>query len=452
MAYPEKRPGGWTVRVKIGVNPETGNDIYRRISKDPTTGKLFPTKNIAKTYGQDLEAEMRAGTWVDPRRGETTWNEWWDAWITSQDIDDGTVAFYTSLYTNHIGPRWGTTTLGETRGIDVTTWLKDLREGTVETGPPGKRRARKYAPRTPEGIRKQMSLMLDDAVAEAMLVRNVLHIEAKSKMRGRRTNRVKPQMRPKLHVEPGDVVAIAVQMNAIVGPVAFVRTMLAGWTGLRPGEQAAIERANCKAAERKPRIVVDEDKGAIREYAKGPVQFGPPKGGLGREVLLPPSLALLLDDWLISLPGKPYLIPGVNGDVWRRREWNERWRFGCDGKHELQRVGRRFETLETWAYPPIVTGLEFKGLRRAHNIWLTEDGIPEVVRAHRLGHAMSDEMQAAYSLVSAAMERALLEALERRWNEALTPEAWEIISQISPRLAKKRSEAETEKGKGPVSP
>lgn len=437
MAYPEKRPGGWTVRVKIGVNPETGNDIYRRISKDPATGKSFPTKNSAKTYGQDLEAEMRAGTWVDPRRGETTWDQWWDAWITSQDVDDGTVAFYTSLYTNHIGPRWGATTLGETRGIDITNWLKDLRDGNVETGPPGKRRARKYAPRTPEGIRKQMRLMLDDAVAEGMLTRNVLQIEARSRMRGRRTNRVKPQMRPKLHVEPDDVVAIAVQMHGIAGPVAFVRTLLAGWTGLRPGEQAAIERGNCKSAERKPRIVVDEDKGAIREYAKGPVEFGPPKGGVGREVLLSSSLALLLDDWLTSVG--LYLLPGPNGPVWRRREWNERWRIGCDGKREIKRTGRQFETLDAWQWPPIVSGLEFKGLRRAHNVWLTEDGIPEVVRAHRLGHAMSDEMQAAYSLVSSSMEKELLHSLERRWTEAMTPEAWEIISQISPRLAAKRS-------------
>lgn len=437
MAYPEKRPGGWTVRVKVGVHPDTGKDVYRRISKDPATGKPFPTKNTAKTYGQDLEAEMRAGTWVDPRRGETTWNQWWDAWITSQDIDDGTVVFYTSLYTNHIGPRWGDTPLGETRGVDITTWLKDLRDGTAETGPAGKRRNRKYGPRTTEGIRKQMRLMLDDAVAEAMLTRNVLQIEARSRMRGRRTNRVRPQTRPKLHVEPDDVIAIAVQLHGIAGPVAFVRTLLAGWTGLRPGEQAAIERGNCKSAERKPRIVVDEDKGAIREYAKGPVEFGPPKGGVGREVLLSPSLALLLDDWLKAV--KMYLLPGPNGPVWRRREWNERWRIGCDGKHEIKRVGRQFETLDTWQWPPIVSGLEFKGLRRAHNVWLTEDGVPEVVRAHRLGHAMSDEMQAAYSLVSASMERELLHSLERRWNEAMTPEAWEIISQISPRLTEQRS-------------
>lgn len=437
MAYPEKRSGGWTVRVLVGKHPETGADSYRRISKDPMTGEPFPTKNSALLYGRDLEAEIRTGTWVDPRRGETTWNQWWDAWITSQDIDEGTVAYYTSLYDNHIGPRWGETTLGATRGIDVTTWLKDLRNGTVETGPPGKRRMRKYAPRTPEGIRKQMSLMLDDAVAETMLVRNVLRIEARSRMRGRRTNRVKPQMRPKLHVEPADVVAIAVQAHAIAGPVAFVRTMLAAWTGLRPGEQAAIERGNCKAAERNPRIIVDEEIGAIREYVKGPVQFGPPKGGLGRDVLLSASLAILLDDWQVGLTGA-YLLPGVNGDVWRRREWNERWRPACDGKHELKRVGRRFEALATWQYVPIVTGLEFKGLRRAHNMWLTEDDVPEVVRAHRLGHAMSDEMQAAYSLVSKTLEKKLLEALERRWNEALTEQAWEIISQISPRLAKKR--------------
>jgi len=65
---------------------------------------------------------------------------------------------------------------------------------------------------------------------------------------------------------------------------------------------------------------------------------------------------------------------------------------------------------------------------------------------------MSDDMQAAYSLVSAAMEKRLLDALERRWQEALTPEAWEVISQISPTLAEERHAAAPKKRKGPASP
>lgn len=438
MAYAEKRPGGWTVRIKVGVDPVTGNDVYRRISKDPTTGELFATRNRALNHGRDVEAEIRAGTWIDPKKAETTLGDWWTDWIKAQEIDTGSIAFYDSLWRNHLGPRWGGTALGEIRRGKFTEWLNGIGGGTIETGPLGKRVARKYAPRTINGIGKLASLMLEDAAEEQMIGRNPLALEGRKRTRGRRATRRRTTSRPKLDVTPAEVMMIAVNMNELCGPVGFVRTVLAGWTGARPGEQAALKRTRCHASAARPLIRIDDDEGTIQEYG-GDVTLAPPKGGLGRDVLLPPSLAILLADWLKANPAHSTVVKGPHGDYWRRRQWNERWRPACDGKPELQRVGRRFEPTGDWAISPVLPGLEFKGLRRAHNVWMTDDGIAEVARAHRLGHAMSDEMQAAYSVVSREMERKLLDALERRWQEALSPEAWKIISQISPRLAKKRS-------------
>jgi hypothetical protein len=81
-------------------------------------------------------------------------------------------------------------------------------------------------------------------------------------------------------------------------------------------------------------------------------------------------------------------------------------------------------------------GLEYKGLRRVHNVWLTELGVPDVARTHRLGHAMSDELQAAYSLVSPVLEARLLAGLQELWVEAFRGyagiAAMEIISKFSP--------------------
>lgn len=450
MAYAEKRPGGWTVRVKIGVDPETGKDIYRRISKDPATGKPFETKNKAKTHGQDVEAEIRAGTWIDPKKAETTLVDWWAEWIKAQEVDTGTIAFYDSLWRNHLGPAWGSTALGAIRRAKFTAWLNGVGDGTEETGPKDKRVTRKYAPRTTNGIAKLLSLMLEDAAEEQMIVRNPLAQEGRKRTRGRRATRRRTTARPKLDVSPAEVMMIAVNMYGICGPVGFVRVVLAAWSGMRPGEQAALKRARCHALAARPLIRVDDDEGTTQEYG-GTLKLAPPKGGLGRDVLLPPSLAVLLADWLKTNPADSTVVKGPHGDHWKRRQWNERWRPACDGKPELQRVGRQFESTGDWAITPVVPGLEFKGLRRAHNVWMTDDGIAEVARAHRLGHAMSDEMQAAYSIVSREMERKLQDALERRWQEALSSEAWEIISQISPRLAAKRSKDETEKHQGPAS-
>lgn len=440
MAYPEKRPGGWTVRVLVGKHPVTGNDVYRRISKDPGTGQLFPTKNSALNHGRDVEAEIRAGTWIDPQKGATTLAQWWEQWIVAQDVDTGTIEFYTSLWRNHLGPRWGTTALRDIRRVTVSSWITALGDGAIETGPPERRVTRKYATRTTNGIRKLLSLMLEDAAEDKLIGRNPLMLEGRTRTRGRRAARRQPNARPKLAASPAEVMAIAVNMYHLAGPVGFVRTVTAGWTGLRPGEQAALKRARCHCSAARPLIRVDDEEGTTQEYG-GKTTLAPPKGGLGRDVLLPRSLAVLLADWLKTNPSDVTVIKGPHGDHWRRRQWNERWRPACDGKPELRRTGRQFEPTGEWVVPPAVPGLEFKGLRRAHNVWLTEDNIPEVARAYRLGHAMSDEMQAAYSLVSVAMERDLLAALERRWWEALdeVPEAREIVSQISPRLARERS-------------
>lgn len=447
MAYAEKRPGGWTVRVEVGTNPATGKPVTRRISVDPDADRPFPRKKDALDYGRDLEAQIRAGDWIDPKKGEVTWGSLWPKWLPAAKVDEGTEVFYTSLYTNHVGPRWDTTAIGDTRGAQVDEWLTDLRNGAVETGPPGKRRTRRYSQRTVDAIRKMMRLMLDDAVAEKLIGLNPMRSETRSRMRGKRSNRTQVTVRAKLEVTPSEAMAIAVNMHALAGPVGFLRTVMAAWTGMRPGEQAALAWANSHEGATRPRIRVDDLEGTIREYRRQ-LTLAPPKGGIGRDVLLPRSLAILLADWHTANPDAKVVLEGPHDDHWRRRQWNERWRPASDGKPAVRRVGRRFEPTGEWVLPPVVPGLEFKGLRRGCNVWLTEDDIPEVVRAHWLGHAMSDDMQAAYSLVSAAMEVRLLAALERRWQDALTPEAWEIISQISPTLAKERAKGLTKKKKG----
>jgi hypothetical protein len=427
--YAESRGKGdfpWRVRWPLPLD-ETGE-----VKWDSASG--FSTREAALAHGWAQVTDISRGVWVDEKKGAITLSAWWERWIEAQDVDVGTVEFYTSLWRNHLGPRWGATALRDLKRTIFTAWLTGLGNGTVETGPAERRTMRKYAPRTTNGLRKMLSLMLEDAAEEKLIGRNPLALEGRARTRGRRAARRVPAARPKLGITPAEVMMVAVNMYGICGPVGFVRTVTAAWTGARPGEQAALKRQRCHPAAARPLIRIDDDEGTTQEYG-GKIVLAPPKGGLGRDVLLPRSLALLLADWLRIHPADVTVIKGPHEEHWRRRQWNERWRPGCDGKAVLRRVGRQFEPTGEWAIEPVVPGLEFKGLRRAHNVWLTEDGVPEVARAHRLGHAMSDDMQAAYSLVSAAMERELLAGLERRWQEALTPEAWEIISQISPKLA-----------------
>jgi integrase len=287
--------------------------------------------------------------------------------------------------------------------------------------------------------------MLDDAVNARMIGANTLKTEVPTRNRGRRSARMQPATRPKLHAAPDQVLAVAVNIEPAAGIGAFMRVLISAWTGIRSGESAALLRTG--VLDGPPRVVVDDLEGALKQTRAG-ISRGTPKGGIGREASLPPSPAALLEAWL-AFSEAPEVFPGavvrrkggpVREPTWTRDTWKHRWRTACDGRHDLAREGRKFVELDTWAVPPVVPGLEFKGLRRAHNVWLTEAGVPEVARAYRLGHAMSDDMQAAYSLVSGVMEAQVLAALEVFWAEAFRGPAGaaavEIISRFAPDLAR----------------
>lgn len=439
MAYTQKRGKHWTVYVKL----PTGK--YRPYSKHPGTGQRWATKKAALDWGREEEARINAGTWVDPRNGETTWDQWWKQWYESVDIDENTADTYKRLYDTHVGPRYGALPIGKANAAEVDAWLKEMRSGTVETGPPQRRRTYAYAPRTTQAIRTLMKTMLGDAAEAAMIGRNPLETR-RSASRGRRATRVQPHVRPKLGATPEQVLAAAVNMHQVVGPGspagigAFLRTLTAGWMGLRPGESAALDRTNCWLTHGPtPVINVDDTVGNWEERDGQPPRLKYPKGGKGRDLVAPLGLAALIAAWLAHRERETVVYPGPDGERWRRRHWDYRWEQAAAGGILALRGPTRHAPAGTYVLERAAPGLEFKGLRRVHNVWLTELGVPDVVRAHRLGHAMDDDMQAAYSLVSPTLEAQMLTGLQELWVRAFRGyagiAALGIIAQFAPEQA-----------------
>jgi len=71
VARAEKRGDGefpWSVKYRIGTDPETGKPLYRRDSG-------FATEKAALDHGKDQEADIRRGKWHDSRKGEITLDE-----------------------------------------------------------------------------------------------------------------------------------------------------------------------------------------------------------------------------------------------------------------------------------------------------------------------------------------------------------------------------------------
>lgn len=436
MAYEQKRGKYWYVYVKLA------DGSYRGYSKHPQSGQHWATKKSAHNWGAEEESRIAAGTWVDPRHGETTWDAWWKLWIAALDVDENTADTYTRLYQTHVGPRFGVHPIGKASAPEVDAWLKGLRAGTEETGPPARRRTRVYSPRTCQAIRTLMKTMLGDAAEAKLIGGNPLETRRHSS-RGRRVDKRQPYVRPKLHATPEQVLAVAVNMHQVVGPGstagigAFLRVLTAAWMMMRPGETAALARRNCWLTGRAvPVINVDDEAGTWEERDSQPPRLKYPKGGAGRDLVAPLGLAALLAAWLAHRGTEEILFPNHDGERWRRDHWDYRWNQAAGGGILALRGPTRHAASGIYVLERAVPGLEFKGLRRVGNVWLEELGVQDVVRAHRLGHAMSDDMQAAYSLVSPVLEAQMLTGLQGLWAQAWSGyagiAALGIIAQFAP--------------------
>jgi hypothetical protein len=82
-------------------------------------------------------------------------------------------------------------------------------------------------------------------------------------------------------------------------------------------------------------------------------------------------------------------------------------------------------TVASWL--PVLRKLTPHGLRHGLQTWMDENGIPEVLKAERMGHEMPG-MHGVYGHVSSAMRTDVKAALQERWEAALCGRA-----RLSPR-------------------
>lgn len=457
MAYPQKRGKVYYAYVKMPPNAEHPEPWYKSFSKHPETGARWTSKTAAREWGREHEAKVNKKSWVDPELGEMTWNELWKQWNPHGDgdlvtvVDENTADFYRDLYATHIGPRWGRDPIGDAKLATVTRWLKALGNGTIETGPEEKRRRQAYAPRTTDGIRKLMVLMLNDAVDEGILDANPLALKSsrRGQRRGRRVDHLQVDVRPKMGATPEQALALAVNIHQAIGPgslagmAGFMRTLTAFWSAIRPGEQAALDPANCLVnGTAQPKIHVHPKLGNWEQRRGQPPRLKAPKGGLGRDAIVPLGFAAVLTAWLEflerSLPACDIAFPTHETKRWNRHNWEYRWNRAATGGVLELRGPNRWTVAGTYILERAMPGLEPKGARRVWNVWATECGIPDIARETQLGHSMSDELQAAYSLMSAVLEEQIRTAFQSLWVDAFAGyagvRAMEIIGQFAPSL------------------
>lgn len=388
MAYAEKRGRGeypWRVKYKLPDGSETSASGFR-------------TKNDALKHGRDQEADVRAGRYHDRSRGDIPLDDYfWSTWLPAQRLSDKSKANRKGEYRAHIGPRWGKRPLNELEPFEIQKFENELRAARSKS--------------TADNVMELLRFMCEDAVFAGMLKSSPVPPKR------RRGQKEPDTSRKGVAVDLATVEAIRARLPASEAMLALV----AAFTGMRWGEAIGVRRSFLTltaAADGKPAAgyyVIDKDIGAVHEDERGRRDFGPPKGGKGRAVELPPFLAEALLAFLETFPkSRDLLFVNRALEPLRRSGFSKEstpWRRACDGWAARDAVQGHPALLEA---PAIHAGLHFHDLRHTHKTWLADDGIPPVARDERLGH-VTPGMDGVYIHATPAMRRRVLAALQRRW-------------------------------------
>jgi hypothetical protein len=94
-------------------------------AEKPKSG--FAGKRAAQQYAQEQELAVRL--WprlrVEPR---LMVGDWWLRWFPAQDLAPATLENYAQQYRRHVHPRFGQRALAEITGLDLSEFVRRLRE------------------------------------------------------------------------------------------------------------------------------------------------------------------------------------------------------------------------------------------------------------------------------------------------------------------------------------
>jgi len=108
-------------------NGDVRYDVRLRGPDGQERSKTFRTKKEAERYERAHFAALDAGTWVDPRAGRITLEEWATEWRrTIVHLRPRTVSDYDSNLRNHILPALGHHELSRLRPPVLRAWLVEL--------------------------------------------------------------------------------------------------------------------------------------------------------------------------------------------------------------------------------------------------------------------------------------------------------------------------------------
>ncbi len=359
MAHIQRRERGGTTRWVARYRAEDGTE----------RSKTFDRKVDAETWLSTQKADQARGEWVDPQLGRISFREFARRWEDNlHGLRPNTVALNTGILHNHLLPRFADRQLSTLTPTDVKAMV-------------GEAMAEGYAPSTVRRMVFVLSLILDEAILEGRLARNVtagvkLPADTSTPMR---------------FLEPDEVAHLAETFRPHYRPLMYT----AAYVGLRWGELAGLKPERVDLLRRT--IVITEQLVEVG----GHLPFGPPKTSASkRTVSVPAGLVELLTEHLGRRPVRTsgLVFPTASGTPMRRSNFRKVW------KRAVERAG--------WGEEHRLEGLTFHELRHTAAALAIAQGAHPLTIKERLGHSSIRTTMDTYGHLFPAQDEALAEALD----------------------------------------
>ena len=268
---------------------------YRDPNDHKERSRNFTTKAAAQRWLDQTTAGLVRGDYADPKAGRVTVGEYAERWFASTTtLKPSTRNSYRSLLDEHVVPRWGNVELRRVTHSGIAAWIADLTTS-----------------RSASTTRKALGV-LRQVLAVAVSDRRIA------------VNPATGVAQPPLPLADQRFLSAA-ELSRLADAMTSERdrtlVLVLGWTGLRFGEAAGLERTDVDVMRRRIRV-----ERAVAEV-RGVIHVGSPKSHAARTVAMPAFLADELARYMASVPrgiADAIVFPSTAGThlavtTWKRR-------------------------------------------------------------------------------------------------------------------------------------
>ena len=270
MASIEKRPR------------QNGRASWRAHYRTPSgeqRNKTFDRKADAERFLATVESAKNTGSFVDPMLARITVGEWATHWLDNQThLKPSTHERYAGIVREHIRPQWDGVKLGNVSHADVQTWVTEL--------------SKRRSPATVRKTHRVLSLILDMAVKDGRLARNVatgVNLPRPAKEEQRFLTHAQVEALAEACARPAEVSKHR-RLDERENATYRLVVLFLAYTGVRFGEMAALRVSRLDLTRR--RATIAESVTVVQ--GRGLV-WGTPKSHERRQVPIPRFLVAELD-------------------------------------------------------------------------------------------------------------------------------------------------------------